>query len=301
MFGNVPGYDATAGNLGWYQFSQNASNCSPAGASSGQVFPNCNNPANIIALMAGDQTFANNVSWWTGAITNYNPGKIKYWTSGLTPTRVFNILYENLTWEKACEIEIDLIKKLGRRDKKLGPLVNMTDGGEGVLGFIHSEETREILSIRNSKLIECPHCKLVGGYINMKRYHFDNCKITTGKNKHKGHNHSKETKENIGKSNSISQLGKKHTSDTIDKMRGPRDPYKLSEDKKNNIKELYKENTIEEISKILNLSFPTILQFLKDCGLYSRKRKNKICPHCNLIGSGSNMKRYHFDNCKLKN
>jgi hypothetical protein len=100
MFGNVPGYDATAGNLGWYQFSQNASNCNPAGASSGQVFPNCNNPANIIALMAGDQTFANNVSWWTGAITNYNPGKIKYWTSGLTPTRVFNILYENVP--KCC-------------------------------------------------------------------------------------------------------------------------------------------------------------------------------------------------------
>jgi group I intron endonuclease len=23
------------------------------------------------------------------------------------------------------------------------------------------------------------------------------------------------------------------------------------------------------------------------------------CPHCELIGSGGNMKRYHFDNCKL--
>ena len=25
------------------------------------------------------------------------------------------------------------------------------------------------------------------------------------------------------------------------------------------------------------------------------------CPHCSHIGSVSNMKRYHFDNCKLKN
>lgn len=25
-----------------------------------------------------------------------------------------------------------------------------------------------------------------------------------------------------------------------------------------------------------------------------------ICPHCNFKGSGGNMKRYHFDNCKLK-
>ena len=28
-----------------------------------------------------------------------------------------------------------------------------------------------------SKLVECPHCKLIGGVINMTRYHFDNCKF----------------------------------------------------------------------------------------------------------------------------
>lgn len=28
------------------------------------------------------------------------------------------------------------------------------------------------------------------------------------------------------------------------------------------------------------------------------KREPKICPHCNLIGNGGNMTRYHFDNCK---
>ena len=29
------------------------------------------------------------------------------------------------------------------------------------------------------------------------------------------------------------------------------------------------------------------------------KAKRKIeCPHCTLIGSISNMKRWHFDNCK---
>ncbi len=25
-----------------------------------------------------------------------------------------------------------------------------------------------------------------------------------------------------------------------------------------------------------------------------------VCPHCEIIGRGGNMKRYHFDNCKLK-
>ena len=28
------------------------------------------------------------------------------------------------------------------------------------------------------------------------------------------------------------------------------------------------------------------------------KRKSRTCPHCNKEGSGPNMTRYHFDNCK---
>ena len=33
---------------------------------------------------------------------------------------------------------------------------------------------------------------------------------------------------------------------------------------------------------------------------YTRKNTTSICPHCNKSGSTPNMKRYHFDNCKLK-
>jgi len=29
----------------------------------------------------------------------------------------------------------------------------------------------------NTVQVECPHCKKIGGQVNMKRYHFDNCKI----------------------------------------------------------------------------------------------------------------------------
>lgn len=32
-----------------------------------------------------------------------------------------------------------------------------------------------------------------------------------------------------------------------------------------------------------------------------RKPKEKhICPYCNIVGGGGNMKRYHFDNCKQR-
>ena len=32
----------------------------------------------------------------------------------------------------------------------------------------------------------------------------------------------------------------------------------------------------------------------------NNKPKDIICPHCNKKGSPSNMKRWHFDNCKFK-
>lgn len=53
------------------------------------------------------------------------------------------VLLENLTWEEACEKEKELISLYGRRDLGLGPLVNMTDGGDGGNGIVESEETRE--------------------------------------------------------------------------------------------------------------------------------------------------------------
>lgn len=46
-------------------------------------------------------------------------------------------LHENISTVKATELEQQLISQIGRMDKNLGPLVNLTDGGEGTLGFSH--------------------------------------------------------------------------------------------------------------------------------------------------------------------
>ena len=56
---------------------------------------------------------------------------------------LIEIIYDNISWEDACELEILLIESYGRRDKKLGNLSNLSDGGEGSLGVIASKETRE--------------------------------------------------------------------------------------------------------------------------------------------------------------
>ncbi len=85
MFGAVPGYGTGAGQLGQFNFSQNASTCTPPGAATGQYFPNCNNPGNIIALLAADMQMANSTN-----------GSIKYWNEGYAPNRKFIIQYRRV-------------------------------------------------------------------------------------------------------------------------------------------------------------------------------------------------------------
>ena len=60
-----------------------------------------------------------------------------------------NIIHKDLSWEDACKMEKLLIEKYGRRDLGKGNLVNMTDGGEGALGLICSEESRLKMSKAN--------------------------------------------------------------------------------------------------------------------------------------------------------
>ena len=57
---------------------------------------------------------------------------------GLSP--IIIKVYENLSEKIAIEKEIYLIDKIGRSDKLIGPLTNLTDGGEGVSGYKFSQE-----------------------------------------------------------------------------------------------------------------------------------------------------------------
>jgi len=74
MFGTPPGYGTATGQLGQFTFN-----------TTGGVFPNVNNPGNIIALMAGDLHMGNSTN-----------GSIKYWVEGYAPNRKFIIEYKNI-------------------------------------------------------------------------------------------------------------------------------------------------------------------------------------------------------------
>lgn len=77
----------------------------------------------------------NRNKWWKN-ITNKTDYKVE-------------IISKNLTIQESCEIETYLIHYYGRSDLKLGNLVNLTFGGEGVLGFKHSEESKLKMKITN--------------------------------------------------------------------------------------------------------------------------------------------------------
>lgn len=59
---------------------------------------------------------------------------------------IVEILLDNLDWAAACKKEIEFISIYGRIDKKTGVLSNMTDGGDGNLGLIHTEESLKKIS-----------------------------------------------------------------------------------------------------------------------------------------------------------
>ena len=65
--------------------------------------------------------------------------------------RIF--LKQNLTEEEAFKHEIYMIAVFGRKDLETGILRNLTDGGEGISNFKHSDETKQIISKINKKRI----------------------------------------------------------------------------------------------------------------------------------------------------
>jgi hypothetical protein len=81
-------------------------------------------------------------------LTNRN----KHWQNIVNKTEYkIEIILDDLSWIEACSKEIEFISLYGRSDLNKGPLVNLTDGGEGKKGTIDTLETRLKKSISAQK------------------------------------------------------------------------------------------------------------------------------------------------------
>jgi hypothetical protein len=87
-----------------------------------------------------------NEIFYVGIASNYSrpfnkSSRTQWWKKIVNKTKYeVEIIAENLIREDALELERFLIQLYGRKDLGLGPLVNMTDGGDSDLNI--SEETK---------------------------------------------------------------------------------------------------------------------------------------------------------------
>jgi len=65
--------------------------------------------------------------------------------------RVAEKIADNISLEDAKELEVTVIDLLGRVDNGTGILVNLTNGGDGTVGYSHKEETKKLMSENHGK------------------------------------------------------------------------------------------------------------------------------------------------------
>jgi hypothetical protein len=206
------------------------------------------------------------------------------------------VIKENISWGEACEWEKMRIKEIGRRDLGLGPLVNMTDGGEGTQGVIITEERRVNISLATKEAMSNPEVKkrLSESHLGIQPWNTGISVFVGEENPNFGNKWSDEQKNKL--SETLKETYKDgFTDDHIEKLKEGRKGkkpalgMKHSEETKLKMSESRKGQKRSEDTKLkMSLS-------------QKGKTQPKVtCPHCGQSG-GSAMYRWHFDNCKKNN
>lgn len=134
-----------------------------------------------------------------------HPGKRNNWWINIynkTDVEV-EIMYTSNSWEDVKGKEIEFIKLYGKLSEGTGTLVNLTDGGDGVFGMRHSEESRKKMSASHTGV---PLAIEVAKKSALSR---------TGLIRKRGYKLSEDHKAKISKGNK----GKKLTDDRREKLR----------------------------------------------------------------------------------
>lgn len=77
----------------------------------------------------------------------YEYGRNYLWQEVVDETEYdIEITHRDIIYEEACSIEKYLIAFWGRKNLRLGPLTNLTDGGDTTEGYKHTEDSKEKIS-----------------------------------------------------------------------------------------------------------------------------------------------------------
>lgn len=89
-----------------------------------------------------------------------------FWHSVVNKCKIYSIsiVFETNDYQEIIKKEVEYIAKYGRRDLGLGTLVNLTNGGDGIIGYNYSKEWKKKLQKKSAK--EIYQYSINGNFIN---------------------------------------------------------------------------------------------------------------------------------------
>ena len=140
-------------------------------------------------------------------------GRNKFWNRIVKKHNyIIDICETSITWEEACDKEVNLIKLIGRRDLGQGTLVNYTDGGEGCVNLSEEIKYKCGNGNRGRKFSDEVRLSMSNGQQGRTIPEEIRLKIS---NSHLGIKPSKETREKQRNA----KLGKRLSQETKDKVK----------------------------------------------------------------------------------